>query len=50
MMQVHNRQWELNMLNFRAQWECDMKWYARSSDATTTKQVMRLLCHAAAQL
>ena len=38
-VEIHDRQWELNKLNFAAQWECDMKWYQRSSDATTTKQV-----------
>jgi len=36
--EIHNRQWELNMKNFRASWECDMNWYTRSSDATTTNQ------------
>ena len=36
--EIHNRQWELNKQNFRAQWECDMNWYMRSSDATTSNQ------------
>jgi len=40
--QVHDRQWELNKYNFRAQWECDMTWYSRSTDATTTNQALRV--------
>ena len=36
--EIHDRQWELNRLNFRAQWECDMSWYARSPDVSTTNQ------------
>jgi len=39
-VEIHDRQWALNKLNFAAQWECDMKWYQRSSDASTTKQVL----------